>query len=196
MLRILAFLFAALAGLPAASAAQLDGVWLPDTQVVHGKRLILNGIGVRTYSFLHIRIYVAGLYLEHPSTDPAMILRSNETKLLVFRFVHNVSPAQGRAAWREGFARNCQPPCRLDPVEEDQFLAAVPPIHSGDESTFLFDPRGVDIAFDGRWLGRVEDPAFARLILASFIGSAPPTAELKRQLLGIGERPKHAEAAQ
>ena len=43
---------------------------LPDTLQVDGKTLHLNGLGLRTYSFLRIHIYVAGLYLEHLSTDP------------------------------------------------------------------------------------------------------------------------------
>ena len=69
-----------------AAAAQLAGVALPDAVTLDGAELHLNGIALRTYSWLRIRIYVAGLYLEHPSHDADAILRSPEEKLLVVRF--------------------------------------------------------------------------------------------------------------
>ena len=54
-----------------AAAAALDGVSLPDNVTVGGEQLTLNGIGLRTYSILGIRIDVAGLYLRQRSSDPA-----------------------------------------------------------------------------------------------------------------------------
>ena len=75
-------LFAALVSLSAARAADLDGVWMPEVQSVDGKQMRLNGIGLRTYSIFNIHIYVAGLYLEHPSDNPDTILHSPESKLL------------------------------------------------------------------------------------------------------------------
>jgi hypothetical protein len=38
--------------------------------VVEGTQMRLNGIGLRTFSVLGIRIYVAGLYLERRNGDP------------------------------------------------------------------------------------------------------------------------------
>jgi Chalcone isomerase-like len=65
----------------AAHAAELDGVQFPDTQLVDGKTLHLNGYGLRTYSILGIHIYVAGLYVEHLSTDPVNRRSSSSTGL-------------------------------------------------------------------------------------------------------------------
>jgi len=50
--------------LSVAHAADLEGISMPDTRVVDGTQMRLNGIGLRTFSALGIRIYVAGLYLE------------------------------------------------------------------------------------------------------------------------------------
>ena len=47
---------------------------MPDTRVVDGTQMRLNGIGLRTFSALGIRIYVAGLYLERRNGDPETIL--------------------------------------------------------------------------------------------------------------------------
>ncbi len=169
---------------PAAGAAQLAGVTLPDTTTLGGTELRLNGIALRTYSWLRIHIYVAGLYVEHPSHDAASILDSPEDKLLVFHFVHDVDASSARKAWRDGFEQNCLPPCRLAPADVRRFLAAVPPIRAGDLSTLAFGPGGLTITLNGQRVGTITDPAFNRAVLLTLLGPNPPSAMLKRELLG------------
>jgi hypothetical protein len=185
----IAALFAVLAilAIPAGAAATLDGVSLPDTAILGGTELRLNGVALRTYSWLRIRIYVAGLYLERPSRDAEAILRSPGKKLLVVRFIHDVDAEDARKAWREGFDDNCRAPCRLAPADVARFLAAVPAMQSGDRSTLAFTPAGVSITLNGQTLGTISDPMFAHAVLATFIGPHPPTERLKRELLGLGE---------
>lgn len=183
MIRRLAFVIF-IASLSVANAARLSGVWLPDTQTVNGKRLVLNGIGLRTYSIFHIHIYVAGLYLTRRTDDANAILRSREDKLLRMWFLHDVDAQEARTAWQEGFERNCILPCHLNPDDVRRFLAAVPPVRKGDESTLFFTSWGVEVRIDGRLIGRIDNPRFAEAMLATFIGPAPPSEELKQQLLG------------
>lgn len=183
MIRRLAFVVF-IASLSAANAARLGGVCLPDTQVVNGKRLVLNGIGLRTYSIFHIHIYVAGLYLTRRTDDANAILRSSDDKLLRMWFLHDVDEQEARTAWREGFERNCILPCHLNPDDVVRFLAAVPAVRKGDESTLLFTSSGAEIRLDGRLIGRIDNRRFAEAMLATFIGPAPPTEQLKRELLG------------
>ena len=170
-----------------AHAADLDGVAMPDTQVVNGIQMSLNGIGLRTFSVLGIRIYIAGLYLERRSDNPDAILHSSETKLLDIRFLRHVDAEDARNAWQESFEQNCRPPCYLEPRDEQRFLAAVPSVRQGDQSTLLFSSKGVHITFNGRPMGDIPDPNFAELMLATFIGPVPPTPRLKRQLLGLSD---------
>jgi hypothetical protein len=177
---------AALTPFCAIRAAELGGVTMPDTRTVDGTQMLLNGIGLRTYSILHIHIYVAGLYLENRSDNADSILHSPERKLLDIRFLRNVDVEEARKAWREGFEHNCRPPaCSLDPQDVQRFLAAVPAIHRGDETLLSFTSKGVDVTFAGQPLGDITDPHFAETILATFLGPVPPTARLKRELLGV-----------
>jgi len=185
MLRGLVLVTATFAFLSAASAAELDGVWMPDEQTVSNTQLWLNGIGLRTYSIFRIRIYVAGLYLEQRGDNPGDIVHSKGLKLLVIHFLHDVTAEQARTAWREGLQQNCQSPCQLDPHEVQQFLAQVPPAHSGETSSLLFTPSGVRITQDGQLLGSIDNPHFAEVMLDTFIGPVPPTPRLKRELLGL-----------
>ncbi len=166
-----------------AHAAELDGVQLSNTLQAGGKILHLNGIGLRTYSIFGLHIYVAGLYLEHPSTDADAILQSPETKLLNIRFVRNVSADAARNAWRTGLAKNCQPPCQLDPEDVARFLEHVPAMHVGEGYTILFTRQGATVTADGAPLGTITKPQFAEAMLATFLGPVPASSRLKAELL-------------
>ncbi len=166
-----------------ARAAELDGMQLPDAVEEDGRTLHLNGYGLRTYSLLGIHIYVAALYLQHPSSDPEEIIHSPETKLLVVRFERNVSADAARKAWREGLENNCPSPCRLDPNDVARFLAGIPSMHAGDNYTLLFTPRGATVMVSGQQVGIVSHPEFAEAMLATFLGPRPASAKLKQELL-------------
>jgi hypothetical protein len=178
---------AILAFLSAANSAELDGVSMPDQQTVDGTRLWLNGIGLQALSIFRVRIYIAGLYLERQSNRPDTIIHSKGLKLLIMRFLHDITAEQARNAWQEGFEQNCQLPCYLNPGEVQGFLAAVPPVEKGDVTVLLFTSRDIEASHNGRLVGSVDDPHFAEIALATFIGPAPPTPRLKRELLGLKE---------
>jgi Chalcone isomerase-like len=167
-----------------AMAAELDGTAMPETQDVAGVHLVLNGLALRTYSFLRIHIYVAALYLAQRSADPDVILKSPEPKLLRFSFKRDIDAETARKSWRESFDANCKSPCRLPSEMVSRFLAAVPPVKSGDTGVLQFTSQGLNIITNGQTLGQVSDPAFVQVILATFIGAHPSTASLKRGLLG------------
>lgn len=166
-----------------ARAAALDGVQLPETLEVNGRRLILNGYGLRTYSILGIHIYVAGLYLEHPSTDAEQIIHSPETKQLLIRFEHSVGADAARKAWSDGLADNCQAPCHVDPNDVAQFLANIPAMHDGDSYSLLFTREGASVTVDGRLVGVISKRSFAEAMLATFLGPRPASERLKQDLL-------------
>ena len=166
-----------------AQAAELDGVQVPDTVQVDGKTLHLNGFGLRTYSLLRIHIYAAGLYLERLSTDADEVLASPGTKLLNIRFEHNVSADDAREAWRKGLENNCRASCHLDPEDVAKFLASVPAMNVGDNYSLLFTATGATVTVNGHQIGIISQPLFAQAMLATFLGPAPASRTLKRELL-------------
>jgi hypothetical protein len=166
-----------------AHAAVVDDVRVPDTLQVDGKTLHLNGYGLRTYSILGIHIYVASLYLEHVNTNPAEIIQSPETKLLMVRFEHGVSADEARKAWHDGLVNNCRTPCHLDPADVEKFLAVVPAMHVGDNYSLLFRQHGATVTVSGQRIGTINSPQFAEAVLATFLGPNPASPSLKRELL-------------
>jgi hypothetical protein len=187
----LAVVAALAAGLPA-TAAELDGVAMPETRQAAGEMLRLNGMGLRTYSIFNVHIYVAALYLQQPSQDADAILNSGQAKLLHIHFVHEASADHARQAWIDGFEQNCVAPCHLPEPEVARFLAAVPDFHRGDDSTLMWHRGELTISVNGRSLGTITDPTFARAILATFIGPHPPNDLLKRGLLAGGSATRSA----
>jgi hypothetical protein len=173
--------------LSATAAVELDGVAMPEAQNVAGAQLALNGLALRTYSVLKVHIYVAGLYLEHRTSDANAILGSRQPKLLRFAFLRDVDAEAARKSWAEAFERSCPAPCRLPAERIDRFLAAVPSVREGEISTLLFNDRGMEYLMNGRLVGRVNDTEFARIILATFIGQHPTSEEVKAGLLGVTE---------
>ena len=157
---------------------------MPDSLDAAGAHLVLNGLALRTYSFLGLHIYVAGLYLDHRSSDAAQIMASGTPKLLRFTFVRDVGQGNARRSWHESLENACRAPCTLPPQSVQRFLAGVPAMRSGDTTEFLFAGNTLDITLNGHALGHVDDPLFVRVILASFIGEHPTVPDVKRALLG------------
>jgi hypothetical protein len=173
------------APLAAPRAAELAGVTMPESQVVDGTRLVLNGIGLRTFSILGIKIYVAGLFLTQRSSNAESILNSPDPKVLNIRFLRDVDAEQAHKSWRNGFANNCRAPeCSVDQHDVEEFISRVPAVHDGDESQIVFTSKGARLTLNGQVMGTINNAHFAQVLLRTFLGPAPPTARLKRELLG------------
>ncbi len=171
----------------AAAAATLSGIALRDTYDVNGQHLVLNGIGLRTVTFLRIRIYVAGLYVAKPTHNAQEILDSPGPKVLVQRFVHAGTKEQVEKEFIKGEQENCvDGDCPLsDKPDFERLVAAAPAVEPGDTWTYIFADGGMQIYANGKLFGQTTNANLAYHMLAGFIGAHPPTPELREQLLGL-----------
>ena len=90
----------------ASHAKTLAGVTMPDTKMVGGVALKLNGLGMREATMFKVDVYVAGLYVEKTSASAKELLEATGPKELVLKFVRNVSAADLSGAWKEGLEKN------------------------------------------------------------------------------------------
>lgn len=159
------------------------GVTMPDRVTVGGQSLVLNGMGLREAT-LGIDVYVAGLYVQHPTSDPASLIDARQPKQLVLKFVHDVGHDKIVKAWHEGFAKSATVPMsRLRPYIA-QLDAWTPSFSDGDTLTFTYVPgTGVTVAVNGATKGTIADPDFAQSLFAIWLGPRPPSGELQRGLL-------------
>ncbi len=182
--RPLGLMMALLLVLGTAAAADLAGVHLSNTMTVGNARLRLNGIGLRTKYYF--KIYVGGLYLGQPSTDPAAIVKANAPKALVMQFVRDINRDKLVEAYREAFAKNAPVLATKLRSAVDRFLAFLPDVKNGERMVFIYEPgKGSTFVAGKSKTLVIPGKEFADLYLLVFIGPRPPTAALKNGLLGM-----------
>ncbi len=179
-LALFLFVVASTFDLPASSLA---GVTLPDTAQVAGKTLVLNGLGIR--SKYMVKVYVAGLYLEQKSSDPGAIIKADQPKQIVMKFLHGASKSQMTDAFEESFRDNTPDASKTMKPDIDRLLAALEPVKDGDQMVFTYVPgTGTSLAINGKDKLTIADPAFAPVLFSVWLGPKPPNANLKKGMLG------------
>ncbi len=168
-----------------AAAAECAGVRFPDETRVGDAVLRLNGLGLREATIFKVDVYVAGLYLEAPSSDPAAVLNAPGRKRLILRFVRDVDRGDIVEAWNEGFEKAAG--AALDGLADRiaTLNGWMPDIKSGGILDFTYDPAaGLRVAVGDAVRGVIPGDDFARAFFAIWLGDSPPNPGLKAGLLG------------
>lgn len=184
MRKTLLVLVALVLALPAA-AGKLAGVTLPDDVSVGGRTLVLNGLGLREATVLMVDVYVAGLYVEAKSSDPKAILRADQTKQLVMRFVRSVGKEKLAEAWTEGFDKNAGDQRAALASDLAKLNAAMTDVKKEDRITLTYQPdTGVAVSVKGKNDVVIPGADFQRVLFSIWLGPNPPNVALRDGLLG------------
>ena len=175
----IALLFAFLAP---AQARELAGVELPDTAVVDGATLKLNGMGLRAATALRVKAYVGGLYLEQPSSDAATVIDSHQRKRVTMKFLRDIDRGRLTSGWAESLrkvgGKNMEHSIA-------QFTSLIPDVKTGDTMSFTWRPGvGLEVAMDEKVRGAVPGDDFARALFTVWFGPEPGDENLKSGMLG------------
>lgn len=187
-MRIIIIFAAMMMGAPA-WAAKIEDKEFPDTLSITKKNLVLNGVGLRTKKKLgmNFRVYVGGLYVAAKSTEAAKHLEPGD-KVLELIFLRSLDKGTLQEAWSEGFPKNCQMECEAGAETLKQFNDLMVDVKEDSRLKMTFDKDGVSVELTGKTenkSGRINSAAFAKNIMAVFIGPQPPTEQLKKGLLGL-----------
>ena len=166
-------------------AVKVGNTEFPDRWVLGVEALVLNGAGIREYGFLRIPVYAAALYLPARQQNQNTILNATSPRVVHMKMLRDATREDSVKAWDVYLAANCIPPCAMDVEAHHKFLKLVPDTRAGDTQTFVFRESGLEIFRNGESLGTITNIAFTTVVLASWIGDAPATVDLKKQLLGI-----------
>jgi hypothetical protein len=180
------FLASLLLAFPA-GAATLAGVDVPDTQRIDGRTLVLNGFGLRTLTFLKIKIYVAALYLPKKSSDARAILASPGPKVIALHHIHSGSKSQVQDRYREGEKVNCGGGGCDAALQGDfeRLVASAEPVQDGDVTLYIVTDKSFRVVFNGREVIAFNGDRLGNMIVDGFIGARPPSEELRAGLLGV-----------
>jgi hypothetical protein len=166
----------------ATRAADLAGVTLPDTLSAGDKTLKLNGLGLRKKAIF--KVYVGGLYLESPSKDAGTILAADQAKAIRMHFLRDLTKAQLVEAFKEGFEANAKDKA-AQKAAFDKMLALVPDVKEGSTMTFTYVPgKGTTLQVADKELGSFEGKGFADAVFSIWLGSKPPSEDLRKGMLG------------
>ena len=176
---------AALLACAAASAREVAGVKVPDAVESGGATLRLNGAGLRTRSFLKVKVYLGALYLPAPASDPAAILAADAPWTVRMVFLRDVDRKSILEAYREGFENNSgEKLSELLPLL-DRIAPAIRDVKEGQVMVVSYRPgAGATVGVEGGAQATVEGKTLADALLKNWLGKEPADAGLKEAMLG------------
>ncbi|MFI5206184.1 MAG: chalcone isomerase family protein [Candidatus Paceibacterales bacterium] len=172
-----------------ATASTLKDVTMADEQTVFGKKLFLNGMGLREVEVMHIpiKVYVGGLYLEKKSTDGEAIIASKGVKQVKAQFLRRVAPSDLKRGWKEFFDKVCG---KCDNVKDkiEAFNGLLKEVKSGETLNYTFTDKSIELDLNGTKWGSVDSAALVNIFLTGWIGKKPVDTELTEGFLGIAKK--------
>jgi hypothetical protein len=183
MKRVLVMVIALALVVPMGWAAGLAGVQMDDEVTVGDATLHLNGQGLRKK--LWVKVYVGGLYLEHPTTNAKNAAHSKQVKRMVMHFLTNKATKKKMdAAWIEGFEANWG---HFGDIEArvKTFNSYFGDMKDGDTVEMTLVPgTGTTVVVNGATKGTIEGDDFAEALVNVWVGDSPPTDDFKKGVLG------------
>jgi len=177
------------AGTLCASAAQVEGVTLPDRvrMTGSGPELVLNGAGVRTRFIF--RVYVGALYLTHKLPSGPAVIEDAGPQRIALHMLRELSAEQFISALQDGLRKNhtAEQLAALDERVRQLrgIFAAAGVAKDGDAITIDYLPgTGTRITINGSDQGTVPGADFRRAMWRIWLGEHPADADLKQAMLG------------
>ena len=162
-----------------------DPAKFPQQVEIAGKKLVLNGSGLCEWGFFGIDLYHAALYLEQKSAKAAKIIASDGPKRIELRFVRSLTRKQMVEAYTESAKATAGRAFSKYEKSLKQFTSKLTAVKAGSVLVTDYIPgKGLELRLDGKAIVVVEDAAFVDLFFTMYLGSKPPTKELKKALLG------------
>jgi hypothetical protein len=159
------------------------GVKFPETVLVEGKELKLNGAGLRTKAIF--KVYAAGLYLETATQDGAQAISSDQIKRVRMSMLRDLEKTKITEAISDGIEKNNKAAMPALKARLDTFSAAIPDLKKGDELTLTYIPeKGTMVQSKGGQEISVEGKDFADALFGVWLGKKPVDDDLKDGMLG------------
>lgn len=182
MNKTLILIFSLLMSFNIHSATQ-DKVTMPDTISIKGKDLVLNGLGTRKATWLRVKVYVGGLYLEKKSKDAQTILGAKGTKYLRMHFVRDVKKAKLVNGWNEAFGNAVKDRSKIQ-KRIDAFNALMGDVKKNQEIVLTFTDKDVHVDFANSKTGTIKGGDFSKALLSVWFINASDEG-LRDGLLGL-----------
>ena len=191
-MRAIGLLLLSIALVPAARAEEPAQISEPGSGVPFDTRsgeLQLLGVGLRTKTFLKVKVYAVGLYVDpaglaayRTQTSSAAFFQrlvwGDFRREIRMKFVRaSVTADQIRGAFREGLEG-------ADKAKVETFVGFFGDTKAGDEYVLRYVPGGVlETTVAGQPKPAIADKAFAAAVFSIWLGEKPIQDDLKRALV-------------
>ena len=187
ILAAILFLLFGMAVVPASADMEILGVTFPGEKIIEGKTLKLNGVAYRK-ALGFIKVFVVGLYLEHPTQDAQEVINSQQVKYLLTHYLTSKATAQ---KIREGFLElieECNPPEEVaaNKSDIDKYASWLDKdMAPGLTSYSTYVPgKGLTLTYQGEVKGTIPGDAFMKLYYRYNVGEKA-NKKISAGLLGL-----------
>lgn len=181
-MKLIPLLFALLFIAPSLSFSKIvSDVNIPDTYKVGDKDLVLNGVGIRTKTFLRVKVYVGGFYMESKSSDPNTFLNDGKDKFIIMHFVRDVGKDKLVGGWNEAFNNAVKDQSNIK-AQINEFNEFMSDIEENKAITIHFSNTGVEVQMNGK-TKKIENAEFSKALLSVWFINAEDE-DLRDGLLG------------
>lgn len=170
--------------LRAAAGMSCAGVNLPMKQQAFGADLVLNGMGIRSVTFLNIQVWVGGLYVERRTKNPREILSRERSKVLVMTTLRDGEREQMIDAIRSGINSQPAPIRKMVQTHLADLERRLPAPRKGGTLVFAYGQGRLELRQKGKVIGSWNDPGLAEGLFTVWLGNTPVDSDLKEGLLG------------
>lgn len=164
--------------------AELEGVKIPDKVVCEGQEVPLHGAGLRTATFLKIKVFVLAVY------SPVRIQKQDWKNLnhrpMCFHltYLRDFDAKDVDKAWDYQFkesAEHSYPLLKEHIVDVKKFFGE---IKNDRTQHFALVGDSTKIYENGMLQGEIKGEDFQKSFLSIWLGKNPPTQELQQGILG------------
>lgn len=172
-----------------AETVEVAGVKYDTSADVGGKKLVLNGAGIR-YKVV-IKVYTAGLYLTEKTDNPEALLANTGPKRLHIVALRDIdgndlgklfTKGMEANAPREEFVKSINGVLKIA-----EHFAAKKELSKGESFSVDYVPGvGSQVLINGKLAGEpIKEPEFFTALMRIWLGKSPADDSLKDALLGI-----------
>ena len=170
-----------------AISSEIAGVNFPDTQIVEGKTLTLNGVALKK-ALGFIKVYAGGLYLENPTKNSQEIIESKQIKVLKLHYL--TSKATSKKI-KKGFIKaitkaNPKEIVARQKANIDKYASWLDQnMKPGDTTVGTYIPsKGFTFVFKGKTKGTINDEEFIQMYFRYTVGKKADS-KLSKGYLGL-----------
>lgn len=170
----------------ASGATNIEGVAVAPDTTVQGKKLLLNGAGLRTFKLgpVPLKIYVAAFYAPKPLRNQTEVVKAPGPLQFHFTFLRSVNQDQVTQAWNAQFRESATFTYDGFAADQKKFVGFFGPLQKNGVEVVNFIGGNTQV-YDGETLkGTIAGKNFQKAFASMWFGSKPVSPQLKSQLLG------------